>query len=371
MTAQWETLTEKTISEESLHGFLAASGSNGRGFTLQLARRPDFFEALAVEGKTSDVFGVRDNGKLRAIAVRSEKDFYFNGNKKPETLGSLGGLSIAPEARGGSLLYRGYAYLRDLHKEGDANAYLTTILSSNTKALNLLSSGRGNLPEYRHLGQYETCFVKMEKYSKPLPNSCSLSRACKGDIPAVQRFIEECSLSRNFVPYYSESDLLGGRLLKDFDIENLLLLHSGGHIVGSLGVWDQRRFRQWHVQSPYLKRSIVPRMYNALQRFHGLPVLAGEREPLSIQFGVMPLVREGFEEAFSVLLTAAATELRQRDPGSSFIVGLHERDPLLPILNRFAARKLQSEVYLVSWPDKDGEVTIDQTLVPYLELGAL
>ena len=54
-----------------------------------------------------------------------------------------------------------------------------------------------------------------------------------------------------------------------------------------------------------------------------------------------------------------------------FMAGLHERDPLLPVLRQWRALSYTSRLYVVHWPD--GRAVFEQLdqRPPYLELGSL
>jgi len=55
-----------------------------------------------------------------------------------------------------------------------------------------------------------------------------------------------------------------------------------------------------------------------------------------------------------------------------FMAGLHERDPLLPVLRQYRHFPYASRLYVVCWEDGEEDFgNLDDWRVPYLELGAL
>ena len=56
---------------------------------------------------------------------------------------------------------------------------------------------------------------------------------------------------------------------------------------------------------------------------------------------------------------------------SHLLLGLHERDPLLPLVRSWSAACYTTHVYLVAWDDAAQLQQIALRRVPYLELGTL
>ena len=84
------------------------------------------------------------------------------------------------------------------------------------------------------------------------------------------------------------------------------------------------------------------------------------------------LIEGNKPEIFELLLTHAYNDQVTQNTSDLLIIGFHERDPLLKGLKGFKKIKYFSNVYFIYWgKGKNFVYTIDKSLVPYLEVGAL
>ncbi len=138
----------------------------------------------------------------------------------------------------------------------------------------------------------------------------------------------------------------------------------GDTLVGCLGVWDQKGMRQTVVNGYSGWLGVSRPVYNAWARWRGRPPLPPPGGHVNYLTATCPLVAGDDPAVFSALLDAACGSI----PSESFLMlGLHERDPLLPVARRSAAAEYVTHLYLVHWGNRP---RLDDR-PSYLELGCL
>ena len=119
----------------------------GSSIQLVMQRQPDFFAAAEVQVEDVEiVVGERkDPQEIVASFAAGRRQVYLDGHCKQVRY--LSDLRIHPDCRGGTLLARGYRYLRqNIFAPGEWAQ--TMVLEDNRAALDLLTSGRAGLPHY-------------------------------------------------------------------------------------------------------------------------------------------------------------------------------------------------------------------------------
>jgi hypothetical protein len=82
------------------------------------------------------------------------------------------------------------------------------------------------------------------------------------------------------------------------------------------------------------------------------------------------VVKGDSEEVLQSLLAATSNRWAGGDE-SHLLLGLHQRDPLLPVARRWAAACYTTHFYLVAWTDTENLAALARCRIPYLELGTL
>ena len=355
-----------------LRQVLAATPMPG-AISLEFRREPSYLAAAVVEGAIRQVLIARElsTGNVVALGTRSVADRFLNG--QPAPVGYLSNLRIVPAHRRGRILAAGFRFLKQLHEAAPVPLYLTTIAEGNTAAQALLTSARPPLPRYVPAGRFHTAILALRP-RRPFPppaKPVAIRPARLDDQPAILAFLHRVGAARQFFPCYRDADLFTpAGLLRDLHPPDLLLAFHDRQLVGTLGAWDQTRFRQNVVRSyaPPL-RQLRP-LYNLWAGARHLPRLPRPGEVLRSRLAALPLLAPGHEDAFHPLL--AQLLARTRAAGADhLLVGLHDADPLLPLLRQVPARWYTTAVYLVCWPD--GQTALQQLdhRPPYLELGSL
>lgn len=360
--------------DSQLRRLLAASPMDG-SIRMAFAREPSYFAASAVDGNTVQVGVVQDQDSARIVGMGSRAISLRYVDGRPTPVGYLSGLRLQNEFRRScGLLARGYRFLRQLHEDGRAPFYLTTIAADNDNAVELLTSGRAGLPTYRPWGKFFTLAISPRRQSRKTADSqfgVDVRPAVAADRDAILRYLRSQGAVRQFFPVYETHDLFSGEgLLKRLNPEDILLAIQNEKIVGTLALWNQRSFKQTiiHGYSRWL-HSVRP-LYNAWATLRRQPKLPSSGTAIDACVAAIPLVSNDDPELFQQLLNVAVTSLcRGNHP--LLLIGLHERDPLLPLVRRYAGREYETRLYLVYWPDFAPDIDRLRRRVPYLELGGL
>jgi hypothetical protein len=373
--------------DADLRHILAATPMAGR-VSVAFRREPSFFAASGVEGRVRQVVAARDTeaGKLVGFGCRSVRTLHVNG--EPCDIGYLSALRLLPEHRNRGLVARGYAFFRNLHRDGLAPLYLTTIADGNEVALRLLTSGRAGLPTYHFAGEYHTCAIagsavaggigKREdgegyfdpEGSKTRPRAwgdVQVRRATVNDLPRLVEFLNREGSRRQFFPRLMSNDFVEGGLFHGLKPEAIFLAIRDNAIVGTLAAWDQSAFRQTTVHAYQGALRWLRPAYNVLAHWRRRPVLPAAGEAFGYVTGALPVIENDDTGIFSHLIGAVC----RTHPDRHLLIGLHIEDPLLPTVRRLAAACYLTRLYLVCWEDGEALRESLDGRVPYLELGTL
>ena len=367
---QFELATDADDAE--LRNILATTPMPGK-ISVTFQREPSYFAAAAVDGTFRQVVICRDRDTKRILGLgsRSVREVYVND--RPTPIGYLSMLRALPQYRNMGLVARGYKYLRDLHSDGRAELYLTTIAEGNDRAISILTSGRAGLPTYHMAGKYYTVAIPILKRlrQQPAGTSVNVRPATKADLDALLTFLERVGPARQFFPRYQSSDFFNSEgTFKDLNPSDLLLAFQKGKLVGTLGGWDQHRFRQTVVQRYDSPLQWLWPAYNCWARLRGRPKLPRPGEPFRYIVGALPVVENDDPGVFTALLTSLLARLSicQAD---YLLLGLHEADALLPFVIKRGTTSYMTRLYHACWEDGEALRSRLDGRSLYLELGCL
>lgn len=350
---------------------LAADNPMHGRFRVSLRREPSFFYAVEIQGPFSQVGVARDLDSGRAVgcATRAVRTAYLNG--EPAELGYLGGLRLDPRFRGGTLLARAYRTLRRWHEDGRTRLYVTTVIEDNHAVRQLLSSRRAGLPVYHDWGRYHTLAIGPACKRRPPSGDFRVERGDPSRVAEIVECLRRNGRRRQFFPRYTAEEFLGpGQPLRDFRIGDFHLAMKGDRVAGVAATWDQTAFKQT-VLAGYggIVKTVRP-LYNLVARWRGLPRLPLPGSELRHCF-VSFLAIDGDDlNVFRALLGSIRSHVAARGY-DYFLVGLHERDPLLPAAREYPHRDYVSRLYVVYWEDGADACRSLDGRVPYLELAVL
>jgi hypothetical protein len=201
--------------------------------------------------------------------------------------------------------------------------------------------------------------------------SLQVRQATALDRDCVIAFLQEVGPTRQFFPCLEQTDFFETTsTFRDLAPADLLLAFRRGHLVGTLGSWDQQAFRQTVVESYSSLLGWLRPFYNAWATIRGWPGLVRIGEPFRCLMAAIPTVQDADTGVFEALLEGL---LARASGGCAdyLLVGLHETDPLLPVARQRAAESYVTRMYLVSWEDGQSfRAQLDDRPF-YLELGFL
>lgn len=356
--------------DEALKQLAADNHMNGR-FRVSLRREPSFFHAVKIQGPFYQVGVARDLESGRAIGcgTRAVRAAYLNGELAE--LGYLGGLRLDPRFRGGTLLARAYRTLRRWHEDGRAGLYVTTIIEDNHAVRQLLSSRRAGLPCYHDWGRYHTLVIRPGRNRRPPAGDLRVQRGEPSRVAEIAECLNRNAKRRQFFPRYTAEELIQpGEHLRDFQIGDFHLAVKGDRLVGLAATWDQTAFKQTVLAGYGGMVNTVRPLYNLLARWGGLPRLPSPGSELKHCFVSFIAVDGDDLDVFGALLDSIQSYAAAQGY-DYFLVGLHERDPLLAAAREYPHRDYVSRLYVVYWEDGAELCRSLDGRVPYLELAAL
>jgi len=357
--------------DADLRRFVREADMEGR-IRMSFPREPSYFDALEVEGREAEVVIAREreSGALVGMGTGAAKPVYLNGEPRP--LGYLSGLRVAPDYRNGLLLVRLYRMAKERHDEHHVPMSLTTIVEDNTKAIEVLTSGKCGLPIYADRGSFLTMAVRLKRRN-PFARSSGIRvrRATADDTGAVASFLNREGARRQFFPVYEERDFASPTgLLRGLSIEDVFLAFEGGALVGTVAAWDQRGFRQSRITGygGALRRG--RRLYNVYARLAGYPSLPGPGSILDHFFVALVAIKDDGVPVLSTLL-AEVFDAMNASGTSFFTIGFHERDPLSEAMRGVRHFDYTTRLFVAHWEGARADLERLDDRVPYLELGAL
>lgn len=341
--------------------------------SLSFRREPNFFIAEKTGNISSDVVAVRDldKNKLVGVGARSIRKNYIRG--KASNIGYLSALRGLPEILGGTLLVRGFRYLKNLHKKGEVPFYYTTILDENSWAKEMLTSKRCGLPVYEDQGILVTHMLPLYKRRWKQNNTPGLNIVRVGRVPYLIRQVYE--VVNEFNRYYDYSAVVSFDSLRSpeqfypgFSTENLFAVFRDGLITATLGVWDQSNFKQTVVTDykgflSYL--APLSRLGSKLGLMPELPKIGGSFPTL---YACFVTLKQGYEADMAVLLSEVL-RLYSNQGYYYLLAGSPKGSPVEKIFESQESFRITSTLYRVYW--EEDAIFLPKTLVPYPEIATL
>ena len=365
---QLELATES--DDADLREILRQTPMEGR-ISVGFRREPSYFGAAVVEGEFRQVIAAREQPSRRLVGfgARSVRRLLVNGSE--QCVGYLSTLRLMKPYRNLGLIARGYSFFRQLHQDGRAPYYLTTIAAGNETALRILTSGRAGLPEYRFLETYHTLALPLRSLARRWrQGGIAVTPLRANDLDALLEFWQREGRRRQFFPSVTaENFFAAAATYRDLLPQQLLVARRDRQVIGTFAVWDQSKFRQSVVERYGRGLTLARPFYNLLAHFRGTPRLPALGQPFHYLIGALLCVKDD-EPAVADALLASAGEFSHHTD-NYLLMGLAQSDPFLPRWRRRAAVEYVTRVYLVSWENAERYARQLDGRPLYLELGCL
>ena len=362
------TLAERGDDPE-LRALLRDNPMNG-SMQVTFEREPDFFSSCAIRGDFHQVGVGRDleSGRIVGLGTRSIADAFVNGRSVP--FGWLSDLRLEPAYRGGTLVARGYRFLRQLHGDGRVELYGTVIFQDNQTALRTIAAKRADLPVYHDLGVIQCPGINLRRRKPTLAAGCEIVRGGHELLPEIVDCLNRNNARKQFAPLHDVESFIHGNRWKNFQPSDFFVALRNNHVVGVVGRWDQSAFKQTRVIS-YSRglRWMVPAA-NALQTLLGAPAFPDPGQYVPFFYVSFIAIEQDDAEVFRALLRHVYND----SVGSSFryaMVGLHERDPLLAAMKDYSLTPFAGRLFCVCFADGEHMYRTLDGRVPYVEAATL
>jgi hypothetical protein len=349
--------------DHELRELLRSSPIPGR-ISVTFEREPSFFDSCQVRGDFFQIGVGRDRstGEIIGVGTRSIAPEFINGQPRP--LGYLADLRLEPLHRGGTLIARGYRFLRQLHEDRRTSLYTTVIFSENHAALTTIASGRAGLPRYHDMGTIQSPGINIRGAEPQIRAGCEILRGSQALLPEIVECLNRNNSRRQFAPVHTAAVFRSQ--WRDFRIEDFHVAVRGSKVVGVVGCWDQRSFKQTRVSGYDSHLQWIVPLANLLR-----PLTRGPRYPkpgeevayfylsfIAIDDDSLPVFRALLRSAYNASV------------GQGYlyaIIALHERDPLLPALSDYSLTQFSGRLFCVTFEDGEDLFGALDGRVPYME----
>jgi hypothetical protein len=361
--SQFEIELATAADDHKLRELLRSSPIPGQ-ISVTFEREPSFFDSCHIRGNFFQVGVGRDRrtGEIVGLGTRSVSSGFING--QPQPLGYLADLRLRPQYRGGTLIARGYRFLRQLHRDHRTQLYTTIIFSENQAALTTIASGRAGLPQYHDMGTIHSPGINIRGVEPPIDAACEILRGSEELLPAIIECLNRNNSRRQFAPVHTVT--MFRNQWRDFRIEDFYVAVRRSEVVGVVGCWDQSSFKQTRVAGygPRL-RWMVP-LVNTLRPVTRAPRFPKPGEEVAYFYLSFIAIDDDDLPIFRALLRSAYNAA----VGHGYlyaILALHERDPLLPALRDYSFTPFSGRLFCVTFEDGENLFRELDGRAPYLE----
>ena len=325
---------------------LARSCAMAGAVTIRTEREPRFLALSELQGAPTHVVVAEEHGRIVACAAAAIREVYVSG--RPTRAAYLGDLRIAPDARGGTLLWRIHRVVAELLRGSGVDLAYTTIIDGNTAAAALRGARRG-LPLYRPLGRIRVCAIS-DARRRPGDVRVRVDRADAADLPQIASALDAFTSRHEFAPVWTTERLQAAvSSTPGLTIDRFFVAREGGAVVGVLAAWDQEAIQRRRLLR-YGRRAAAYRAILALRaRARHRPALPSPGELVRELHVTHVGIGDDRPDVFEALLHAAWDTFADRYHFLTF--GLGEDHPLLRALRSFDHGAFHTVLHAVAWDD--------------------
>ena len=337
--------------------------SNGVQFAFE--RLPNYFDSASVTHQHPHTIVIEKQNDKRLVAMVNMgwREVFVDGHLQRIRYGA--DLRIDKQFQGGRVLMYINRAVRDCVQE---DWYQSVILSANDKSRSALEGGRAGLPIYRSLGTISTHTITGRK-ALFSPHK-QIRRAQVADIPAMNAFVKQMAEHYQFLPRYDFYQLAHQHpYFNGLSIDDFLVLFDDEQLVGLVGLWNQKNFKQTRVVDYNRTVAMFRPIYNWWSRLTGGFVLPAKGQLVDYIALHSPLTHPKDSDSFRHLLHHAWLEVRQQQKAAMTLT-LADTDPRLSVLADFKTIPLTAYQYAVAFKEPLLPI-LDNQRIPYFESGRL
>lgn len=333
---------------------------------VSFRREPSYFAGCSLFGHRAQIIKCTDvdSGRIVGLGGRYRTLAFVDGQARE--IGYLADLRGDASHRRGTLLARGYRFLRSLHEADPVPFYVSVVLEGNQAALGSLVGARAGLPTYTAAGRMLTPAVHLDLPRRPLHvDGVTFARGDPSQATEILDFINGRMAQRQFAPVLRGCDFAPGGRMQTLRYEDFFVARRAGRVVATLAAWDQAALRQTHIErySPRLR---------AVRPFHNAAAAVTPLKPLPPVGARVPylylcfVAAEGDDPALFAALLRFAYNILRKGQWHYAIVGLHETHPLAAVLADYRSIEAAGHLFTVHYP-QDGVAPPDSR-APHLEM---
>ncbi len=324
---------------------LAKACSMSGDIELRIDRAPNFFTLNQLEGERWRLAVAERDGQIVGCICTSERDCYVDG--KRQRIGYIGDLKVHPAHRDSVVADALSRYAAELMAPLPETApVLITVLAGNAPMERRLGGPRG-LARFSRVATIRTHSLSILWERRNPIHWARITPASWNDIEEMARLWHDVSRHRQLAPAHDADSL--ARWIREapgLDIEDFRLARSAdGKLLGFVGLWDQRSFKQLTVVSYSRRMAVARRVFNAVAPLTGSERLPDSGAPLSVVTATHVCVPSERADVLRALIVSAHNELR--NSGCSILnVGLDVKDPLAVGMKGLFAQPTDIHAYL-------------------------
>lgn len=326
---------------------LARACSMAGEIELRMDRAPDFFALNRLEGASWRLAVAERDGVVVGCICVSERECYLNG--RLQRTGYVGDLKVHPDHRDSIIAdaLSGYTAERMSHLP-ENTPVLITVLAGNAAMEKRLAGPRG-LARFSPIGTIRTHSLSILWKRRNPVHWTAVSRAAWSDVEEMAALWSAVARHRQLAPAHDANSLARWvREAPGLDIDDFRLARGrDGKLLGFLGLWDQRAFKQLTVVGYSPRMAMARRVFNSLAPLTGSEPLPQAGAPLNVVTATHVCVPHDRADVLRGLLVSAHNELR--GSGCSVLnIGLDITDPLGVALNGLLAQPTDIHAYLTT-----------------------
>lgn len=331
---------------------LSAACPMRAGMTLCVHRDPDFFALSRLQGDPWYVAVAEDpHAGVIGCGGGAVRRLWLGG--RPTSVMYAGDFKLHPRFRGRGLADRLLRAGWPLCEEAGIPSFMAA-LAGNAPIERRVASPPPGLPKPGLLGTVRvyTLLLPGVRLTRP-PRGIHVRAATPGDVEALIALWNRVAPGRDGAPVLDAPTLLAfvesapGLSLSDY-----LLAFCGDTLIGSVGVWNQDRFKETHVLDFGVGIDLVRRVHDLVARPLGWPLLPERGQALRALHAIHLCV-PGSEPAALTALLYEARRRCVRDGAVAFELGLDRREPLIRALRPFPRLGVDVHCYLSPVPGSD------------------